>query len=87
MRGGPFDAVPADQLPGASLLSQCMEMFALEMARGLVPQEAVAPFIADAVKSAAGGGEGRREVGLLLQAELKKNNNLEFLGESCSVAF
>lgn len=72
MLSGPFDAVPADRLPRASLLSQCVEMLALEMPRALVLQEAVTSFIADAVNSAVGGGEGCRDAGLFLQAELKK---------------
>lgn len=72
MLSGPFGAVPADRLPGASLLSQCVETLALEMPRGLVLQEAVTSFTADAVNSAVGGGEGCRDAGLFLQAEFKK---------------
>lgn len=68
MLSGPFGAVPADRLPGASLLSQCVET----LARGLVLQEAVTSFTADAVNSAVGGGEGCRDAGLFLQAEFKK---------------
>lgn len=47
-------------------------MLALEMPRALVLQEAVTSFIADAVNSAVGGGEGCGDVGLFLQAEFKK---------------